>query len=314
MDVARSAFAGIPGVVAVAYGNIGKFGGKTQVQGKEFAATYQRIDENYLPVMQIPVTRGRNFSASYPSDANNSIVVNETFLKEAGWAGPAGRSVDFMNIPGWGTRKVRVIGVVKDYHFESLKEKIKPQIFTMDPALPLGRFTVRIRPQRPGPVLRDLEKVYHRLFPDQPFQYSFTSDLLLKGYESESRWKKIVSFSAFIAILISCIGLFGLAMLSAEQRVREIGIRKTLGASAIHLAGLMTIDFMKLVVVAFLIAAPIAWWVVERWLEQFAYRIPVTLWLFVLGGGTALLIAMITVGFHSVKAALANPVRALKNP
>ncbi len=133
MDVCKTAFINVPGVEKVAYANVGKFGGKTQAGGKEFNATYEHIDENYLPALQTQVLAGRNFSAAFTSDANSSVLINETFAKEAGWKEPIGKTVDFMNLPGWGTRRINVIGLVKDYHFESLKEKIKPELFTMDP-------------------------------------------------------------------------------------------------------------------------------------------------------------------------------------
>jgi putative ABC transport system permease protein len=184
MDRCKTVFANTRGVEAVGYHNIGKFSGRTQAGGKEFIASYERIDENYLPVVQAPVLAGRNFSVEFPSDADNAVLVNETFARQAGWKDPIGQTVDYMNLPGWGSRKRTVIGLVKDYHGESLKEKIKPVIFTMETQLPLGHFSARIRPANIPATLRAMDMAWHTLFPDHPFQYGFTEDLLQKNYET----------------------------------------------------------------------------------------------------------------------------------
>jgi len=313
MDVCKTAFINVPGVEKVAYMNVGKFGGKTQAGGKEFAAAYQHIDENYLPALQTRVLAGRNFSAAFPSDVSHAVLINETFAKEAGWNDPVGKTIDFMNLPGWGTKKITVIGLVSDYHFESLKEKIKPELFTMEPQLPLGRFIIRISPVNIPATVNGLKKAYHKLFPYNPFQYVFREDLLKKNYDTESKWKQIISFAALVTIFISCIGLFGLAMLTTERRVKEIGIRKLLGASSFQLVQLISLDFVKLVFIAFFIAVPVSWFLVNKWLQNFAYRIAISWWLFGLAGLVALLIALATVSFHAVKASIANPVNSLKN-
>lgn len=312
MDGCKTAFANVSGVEKVAYANIGKFGGKTRAGGKEFAATYEHIDENYLSALQTQVLAGRNFSAAFSSDAANSVLINETFAKEAGWKDPVGKTVDFMNLPGWGTRKITVIGLVKDYHFESLKEKIKPELFTMAPQLPLGRFVIRIKPENILSIIKGLEKTYHTLFPDNPFQYSFRDDSIEKSYKAELKWKQVISFAALITIFISCIGLFGLSLLTSERRFKEIGIRKLLGASVVQLVQLISVDFVKLVFIAFFIAIPISWFIIDKWLQNFAYRIVISWWIFAIAGMIALFIALATVSFHAIKASLANPVSALK--
>ena len=313
MEICKEKFIAVPGVEAVGNTNVGKFGGKTHAGGREFAAIYQHIDENYLPALQVQVLSGRNFSAGFPSDINSAVLINETFAKEAGWQDPVGKTIDFMNLPGWGTKKIRVIGLVKDYHFESLREKIKPMVFTMEPQLPLGRFILRISPAKIPASIMGLEKTYRQLFPDDPFQYSFRHDSLKKNYAVESKWKQIISVAAWVAIFISCIGLFGLAMLTTERRFKEIGIRKLLGASASRLVQLIAADFAKLVLIAFLIAIPVGWIVINKWLQNFAYRITVSWVIFAFAGAIALLIAMLTVSFHAIKASLINPVQALKN-
>ncbi|MEO7766467.1 MAG: ABC transporter permease [Ferruginibacter sp.] len=313
MDVCKAAFTNVTGVETVAYSNAGKFGGKTRAGNREFDATYQHIDENYLSALQTHITAGRNFSSKFSADFSNSVLINETFAKDAGWNDPVGKTVDFMNLPGWGARKITVIGLVKDFHFESLKEKIKPALFTMETQLPLGRFITRINPANIPATISALEKTYHKLFPDNPFQYTFRNDSLKKNYESESNWKQIISFAALMTIVISCIGLFGLAMLTTERRLKEIAIRKLLGASTFRLVQLISAAFVKLVCIAFFIAIPIGWFIVNKWLQNFAYRIDLSWWIFAIAGMIALLIALVTVSFHAIKASFENPVRSLKN-
>ena len=173
MDVFKTEMSSLPGVESAGYANIGKFGGKTRANKKEFAAVYDRIDENYLNTLSASIISGRNFSRAFPTDSLNAILVNESFVKETGWKEPVGKTVDFMNLPGWGERKITVIGVVKDYHFESLKEKIKPQVFSMEPRLPLGLFVIRINPNNIPATISAIEEKYHALIPDHTFQYSF---------------------------------------------------------------------------------------------------------------------------------------------
>ncbi len=313
MDMIKSEISSVPGVEQVAYRNVGKFGGKTEAGGKEMTADYENIDENYLPVLQTKMLLGRNFSKGMATDQSNSVLVNESFVKVAGWADPIGKTVDYMNLPGWGARKVTVIGVVKDYHYASLKDIINPQIFIQEPLLPLGLFVVRIKPSAVPYTIPALEKAYRKLAPEQPFQYDFISDLNRKSYEDENRWKKIIGFGAIFTIFISCIGLFGLAILSAENRVKEMGVRKILGASALQIAGLISTDFVKLVLIAFLIAIPAAGYAVHQWLQNFAYKIDMSWWIFITGGLFAILIAVLTVSGQALKVAFANPVKALKN-
>ncbi|HMH22346.1 MAG TPA: ABC transporter permease [Puia sp.] len=312
MELMKLEYSETPGVKKVGYCNVGKFGGKTKAGGKEFAATYERIDADYLAAMQIPLLSGRNFSMGFPSDSLNAVLVNETFAKAAGWHDPVGRTVDFLNLPGWGLRKIAVVGLVKDYHFESLTEKIRPQLFTMDPHLPLGRFLVRIDHRNIPATLHAMEKTWRGLAPDHPFQYFFKEEADRKSYEKEDRWKMIISFGALLTIFISCIGLFGLAMLSTERRSREVGIRKVLGASAGQVLRLLSGDFIKLVFIAFLIAIPAGWFAVDRWLQHFPYRIGMSWWLFGLAGMLSSGIALFTVSFHAIRASLANPVHSLR--
>jgi putative ABC transport system permease protein len=313
MDMLKTEFSKVPGVEQVSYRNIGKFGGKTEAGGKEITAVYEHVEENYLPALQTKILSGRNFSKDLVTDADNSVLVNEAFVKAAGWTNALGKTIDYMNLPGWGSRRVSVVGVVKDYHYTSLKELIKPQVFTGEKTLPLGLFVVRVKPSDVPATMLALGKVYHNLLPDQPFQYNFKTDLNQKSYEAESKWKQIIGFGALFTIFISCIGLLGLSVLSAENRVKEMGVRKVLGASSFQIAELISRDFVKLVLIAFLIAIPCAWYAVHQWLQNFAYKIDMSWWVFALGGLAALLIALLTVSGQALKVAWANPVKALRN-
>ena len=218
-----------------------------------------------------------------------------------------------MNFPAWGSRKVTVIGLVKDYHNESLKEKIQPMIFTGESSMPLGQMIVRIRPVYIASTLLAMEKTWHRLNPDHPFEYEFRDEANRRSYEAENKWKQIITFGAVITIFISSIGLFGLARLSAKKREKEIGVRKVLGASVGELAGMLSKDFARLVLIAFVIAIPVGWLVMHRWLQNFAYRVELSWWRFVVAGIISLIIAMLTVSYQAVRAASANPVKSLRN-
>jgi len=313
MDVCKTLLLKLPGVEDASYSNIGKFGGKTIANNKELTAVYERVDYNYLQTLQTAIIEGRNFSKDFPSDSTDAVLVNETFANEAGWQNAVGKTVDYMNLPGWGNRKITVVGVARDYHYESLKEKIKPQIFTMETALPLGKFLVRIKPTNIPLTVAAIEKVFHTIEPDHPFEYYFKDDLNNKSYEAESKWKQIITLGAILTIFISCTGLFGLAMLSAQKRAKEISIRKTLGASAGRIVQLVSADFLKLVFISFFIAVPIAGYAVNSWLQNFAYRVALSWWMFALAGALSLIIALAAVSFHTIKAALSNPVNALRS-
>ncbi|MHA4810741.1 ABC transporter permease [Flavitalea flava] len=312
-DVMKTEISRVPGVERVTSRNVGRFGGPTKAGGKEFRAVYEHVDEDYLTVLQVPLVAGRNFSRNFPSDSVNSVLVNETFVKAAGWKDGVGKTIDFMNFPYWGDRKITIAGVVKDYFFEPLKEKIQPQVFTLESSLPLGKFLIRINHNNTPRTLKALEKSYQAMIPFHPFQYYFKEELNIRSYEAESKWKQIITFGAMLTIFISCIGLFGLASLSIQQRTKEIGVRKVLGASVLTISRLLSKNFLFLVLIAFFIAMPAAWYAANRWLENFAYKIPISWVTFALAALLTLVVAMITVGYHTLRAALANPIRSLRN-
>ncbi|HEY4323771.1 MAG TPA: FtsX-like permease family protein, partial [Mucilaginibacter sp.] len=228
---------------------------------------------------------------------------------QAGWENPIGQTVGFPAEK----RQYSVVGVVKDYHFQSLTEKMAPVLYSMKPDYPWGNIYIRIGGKNKPEAIERIHKEFKADFPLLPFQYKFKEDEVAEQYAQEARWKQIVSFAAMLTIFISCIGLFGLATLSAERRKKEIGIRKVLGASVQGITALLSFDFVKLVVLSILIASPFTWWAINQWLHKFAYKITISWWIFTAAGTVAILIALLTVSVQSVKAALANPVKSLRS-
>lgn len=267
------------------------------------------IDHHYLSTFKIPITQGRNFSKNFPSDSSQSVMVNEAFVKEAGWKNPIGQTIDFF----FNKRNYQVVGIVKDYHFSSLYEKIKPQMFSTDPQRSdFGMLNIKIKPTNTPATLKYIEKIFKQLRPTRPYSYEFKDDSNLKQYEKEAKWKQIITFSAGLIMFISCIGLFGLATLSAEKRTKEIGIRKVLGASATVIVTMLTKDFLKLVLISVIISFPIAWFLADKFLEDYPYRIQLNVWMFGMVALLLIFITVLTISYQALKSALANPVKSLR--
>ncbi len=269
---------------------------------------YETVDESYIPQLKIQLLQGRNFSTEYPADSNNSVLVNESFVKKAGWKNPIGQTVNF-----WYRNELyHVIGVVKDYHFASLNEKIIPQLFTMKNDNLFGTFLIKIKAGSDAASLKQIHKAFKKFFPVSPYSYVFKDQQNLKNYEAEAKWKQIMLFSAILTIFISCIGLFGLSVLSAEKRTKEVGIRKVLGASINNVVTILSKDFVKLVIIALLIAVPLSWIAANKWLENYPYRITLSWPMFAVAAIIVIFIAITTVSFQAIKAAVANPVKSLR--
>lgn len=299
-----------PGIVFAAPKNGGNWmTGARLDNDSSLSFYYETVDESYLQTLKIPLVQGRNFSANYPSDSVYSVLVNESFVKKAGWQNPLGKTVNF----NYDNNKIyRVIGVVKDYHFAALNQKIGPQLFTMKNSNPYGVFYIKIRPNTATESLKYIQRTFKQLFPFSPYSYVFKNEENLRSYESEAKWKQIILFGAVLTIFISCIGLFGLSVLSAEKRTKEIGIRKVLGASVQSIATALSKDFVKLVVIALIIAMPMAWLAASKWLENYPYRIRLSWSNFVWPAVLVILIALCTVSYRAIRAALANPVKSLR--
>jgi putative ABC transport system permease protein len=283
--------------------DIGKINGQQKIQ---FGLAI--IDEEFLPLYKIPVVKGRNFSKDFPSDFTQSVMVNESFVKKASWQNPIGQMVDYPLNSG---RKFQVVGVVKDYHYQPLSVEIKPQMFVMQ-STGFGFLNIKIKPNSEANSLAFIEKTFRELFPMNAFVYKFKDLENLRSYESDQKWKEIMFISAILTIFISCIGLFGLATLSAEKRTKEIGIRKVLGASVVSITSLLSKDFIKLVFIALLFSFPIAWFTVSEWLSTYPYRIEIGIQYFIGAAGITIITSLLTVSWQSIKAALMNPVKSLK--
>lgn len=285
------------------YNTIGKLSNDSMINFR-----CETIDESFLSELKIPIVQGRNFSPAFPSDSNNSVLVNESFVKQAGWGNPIGQSVRFMSDSG---KAYHVAGVVKDYHYASLNEKIGAQLFSMN-SDNLGTFYIKIKPNTESESLQFIQKTFRGLFPLSPYSYSFKNDENKMQYEDVNKWKKIVLFGAVLTIFISCIGLFGLSILSAEKRTKEIGIRKVYGASVGSIIQLLSKDFLKLVLLALIISTPLAWIAAHKLLQNALYKISLSWWIFFIPDVLVLLVAFVTIYFQTNKTANTNPVKSLK--
>jgi len=272
-----------PDILGVAPKNGGSWGTAAKISNDStINFSYETVDESFIPMLKIPLLQGRNFSPDYPSDSANSVIVNEAFVKKAGWKNPIGKVVNFWYRSH--NPKYTVIGVVKDYHYESLTQEIEPQLFTMKKDNAFGMAYIKIKPNTETASLKYIQSTFKQLFPISPCSYTFKDAENLKNYEAEARWKQIMLFGAVLTIFISCIGLFGLSVLSAEKRTKEIGIRKVLGASVQGVVTILSKDFLKLVIIALFIAMPAAWLAASKWPENYPNRITLSWWLFASAG------------------------------
>ncbi len=254
---------------------------------------------------------GRNFDTRIASDTVTSVIVNEAMVNDFGWT--VNNAVG-QQLTGYQENLTpEVIGVVKDFHYRPFSEKVEPQQFHQFSSYNPHKFFVRIKSGNPSSALASLTSTWKSIVPDLPLKYSFVDEDLNRFYKSESRWSNIVGWAGGISIFLACLGLLGLASLAAVNRTKEIGIRKVLGASVAGIVKLLSGHFLKLVFMAFLIASPLAWYFMNKWLQDFAYRINISGWLFIIAGITALGIALLTVGLQAIKAAMANPVQSLRS-
>ncbi len=268
------------------------------------------IDPEYINVLGMQLVAGRNFNAAIAEDTSTSVIINEAMMNEFGWTLS---NVIGQQIKGYtNTKTPVVIGVVKNFNFQPLTEKIQPQLFHQFAGHRARKFFVRIKPGDPSHVIAAMQKTWSSIAPDVPFKYSFLDDDLDNFYKSENRWSSIVGWAGAISIFLACLGLFGLAALAAVNRIREIGIRKVMGASVGSIVTLLSKDFVKLIAIALLIASPVAWYFMNNWLQSFAYRINVEWEVFAATGIFAIAVALITISFQAIKAAVANPVKSLK--
>ncbi len=262
---------------------------------------------NFIEFYGLEMVAGRAFSEKIPTDKRFAYVVNEALVKDLGWKEPLGKQFGV----SWEDTLGTVIGVVKDFNFNSLHHKIQP-LYISSQNWGYDEMSVKISPQNVSAALKHLETKWSEHVPDLPFQYTFLDEHFAALYLSDKQVSQIVGIIAGLAIFTACLGLFGLAAITTEQRTKEIGIRKVLGASLPNLITLLAKNFARLVLVAFLIAAPVAYFIMQNWLQNFVYRVNIGWWVFALAGGAVLVIALATVSAHAIRAALANPVEALR--
>ncbi len=303
----KNEFAKEPSIKTVSFGNEG-YSADFQANEHNLKAQYKNIDENFIPALEIPLKAGRNFSTAFSNDTKNGAIVNEAFVKAVDIQNPIGTTI---KINGYDSATKVVIGVVKDFHFGSLREPIAPMVMYMNEVSD-GDMWIRFDKAKQKDALAVVEKIYKAAMPSAVFQYNFLDELNAKQYVQEQRWQKVVNIAAILSFIICCLGLFGLAHLATHQRVKEIGIRKVLGASVAQIVTLLSGDFLKLVIVAFVIAAPLSWFVMNKWLQNFAYRIGIGPGVFVWAAAIAIIIALAAVIYQSIKAAVANPVKSLR--
>jgi ABC-type antimicrobial peptide transport system permease subunit len=251
-------------------------------QGKEknSAAEFKpaSVGFDFIKLMGLKIVQGRDFSQTNATDSTDAFIVNEEAVREMGMRNPLGKWIS-----AW-KKRGHIIGVLKDYHTQSLHDPIKPVIIDVKEGEYFGVILVRIQPYKTQLALQNLAKAYKKINPQYPFSYQFVDQDYAKLYRSEQIISKLTVIFAIIAISISCLGLLGLVIFSAEQRIKEFGVRKVLGASSRNLISLFVSDFLKLVFLSFLIAAPLGWYAMNKWLQGFAYKIEISWWIFVLAG------------------------------
>ncbi|MEO8852448.1 MAG: FtsX-like permease family protein, partial [Ginsengibacter sp.] len=270
-------------------------------------------DYDFIPTYGIHLAAGRNFSRDYSMDTSN-FILNEAGVKAIGWKSPQeaiGRNFMYGGVKG------KVIGVIADFHFESLQHEIVPMVLENPATTPtdsrFNNLSIKLAGKNIQATLASVERTWKKYLPEIPFQYSFLNESYNKLYQSEQRQGTIFTTFACIAIFIACLGLFGLSAFEITQRVKEIGVRKVLGANISSIVTLLSKDFLKLVLIATIIAFPIAWFAMSHWLQGFAYRVHIHWWVFLLSAILALIVALVTVSFQAIKAAGANPVDSLRS-
>jgi len=272
-----------------------------------------QIDENYIPTMGMKILEGRNFSKEFPSDSSQdapTVIVNETLAKVFGWGENAvGHTVNLFSDNVGNYKGLKVVGMVEDFHFRSLHEPINPLLMVLQKSSGL---IVKVKTINIAGLIATMKTQWDSYKTEEPLTYAFVDDLYNQTYIAEQKTGTILGIFSGLTIFIACLGLFGLATFTAEQRTKEIGIRKVLGASIPDVIGLLSKEFIIMVGIAIVIATPVAWWAMNVWLQDFAYRINISWWVFVMAGVAAIIIALITVSFQAIRAAVANPVKSLR--
>jgi putative ABC transport system permease protein len=270
------------------------------------------IDFDFLKVFKMPLLAGRNFSLDYPHDPDTSAILTASAVRLLGFKNPQDAIGRTIVVPEWNNQKDVIVGVVNDYHQVSLKKPLEPALFNCD-YYESEYYAVRVHTNDMSKTLDHMRASWNKAFPGNPFEYFFLDDYFNRQYANDRKFGQLFTVFASLAILISCLGLFGLSSYTASQRIKEIGIRKVLGASVPNITTMLSLDFLRLVLVSILIATPLTWLIMYSWLQSYAYRASIQWWVFVLADLIALVIALLTVSFQAIKAALNNPVKSLRS-
>ncbi|MEO8173140.1 MAG: ABC transporter permease [Sediminibacterium sp.] len=285
--------------------------GVTEPLVKDIALNSFMVDESFAPSLQLQILKGRNFSKDF--NDSTSVIVNETTVKQIGWKEPLGK---FITYGGNGNQRFQVIGVVKDFNTESIHTAITPFVLFHESSKTYRIGTSFILAKASGnniqATIAQMENKWKQFAPAIPFEYSFLDKNFERLYIADQKLGTVFGIFTCLSIIVACLGLFGLSMYTAERRTKEIGIRKVLGASVQSLAGLLSKEFIKLVFIAVIVAFPIGWWAMTKWLQDFNYHIKISAWVFILAGLAAFIIALLTVSFQAIKSALLNPVKSLR--
>jgi len=321
-DAVKNNLLEVPGVASVsAISNFpweqGYYGFPVTIEGQgvkaESDAGALLVDPDFIETMGMQIAMGRTFSRDFGSDAGSAFLINEKMAEKYGIRNLEGLTVTGEDMSAGDPKKGRIIGIVEDFHLKSLHHPVDPLVLTVAPAYYyLDNIVMRLRTADIPGTLTALNKRWETLAPERPFEYFFLDETFEALYRKESRLANLFSLFTGLALVIAGMGLFALAAFHSRQRRREIGIRKVLGAGLKDIVELLSKDFMRLILIAFVIATPAAWWMMNRWLQDFAYRIQIEWWMIAMAGAGALLIALLTVSYHALRAGMADPVRALR--
>jgi len=313
----KQSLTGIPNVKSVALsssvpggGNYGAYSEIENIKGDLQVANLDLyfVDFDYIPNMKIKMAAGRPFSRDFMTDTTQAMILNEAAVKMFGYSSP--EQAIGKRFKQWG-REGKIVGVMKDFHFKALREPIKPLSMRIEPD-GCDIVSANVAAANLPATISAIEKKWQALIPNRPFSYFFLDEYFDKQYRSEDRFGRLFLNFSILAIFISCLGLLGLASYSTMQRTREIGIRKVMGASVSNILNLLSKEFLQLVIISFFIATPVAWYFMDRWLQDFAYRTHISWWVFIAAGVMALLIAIFTISFQAIRAAVMNPVKSLR--
>jgi ABC-type antimicrobial peptide transport system permease subunit len=277
------------------------------IKDADFQAITKFADDHYVPTYKLQLIAGRNLE---PSDFTKEFLVNESFVKGLGIKNPEdiiGKEISILN----GLIKCPVVGVVKDFNDRSLRNNLAPLLITTNNTM-YRQASIKLATANMATTLESIKKIWEQTFPNYVYEYKFLDDKVADFYKQENQLSQLYKIFAAIAIFLSCLGLYGLASFMAAQRIKEVGIRKVLGATAANIVYLFSKEFVLLIAIAFAIATPIAWYYMNKWLENYAYRISINWWLFAAGGVASIMIALVTISFQAIKAAIANPVKSLR--